>query len=190
MRNIHNNEISDDNTKIQFENIENNCKKIKTEKLENNSKLKIENSDREKNNDNLIDISNESNSDIKIKNLDKSFTLIIHDLNLNKEYNAFNLKIKDLYYTLNLGIQIFCGSKEYTKCRNLEIQSTKIPTHNEIEKTITFDLSYKTLPMFASIVIKIKVILFNKYAEVVKVENVYWSNFKLFDHNRRLKTGK
>ena len=34
------------------------------------------------------------------------------------------------------------------------------------------------------------IVLFNNKRQPVHMDNLYWTNFKLFDHNRRLKTGK
>lgn len=129
-------------------------------------------------------------SEINIKNLRRPFTIFLHDLNFKKDFNCHNNeKLKELFYKLNIIIQIYCGSQEYTKPRTLEWKSTYFHKTRHIGKVIEFDLGYDSLPMFASIVFKIKLILFNKQKQPVRIDNLYWTNFKLFDHNRRLKTG-
>lgn len=130
------------------------------------------------------------NSDIKIKNLKRPFTIFLHDIELKNDYNCCGEKTKDFLYKLNIKTQIYCGSQEYTKPRIFEWKSPYFHKNRRIGKTIEFDLGYDILPMFASIIIKIKVILLDKQKQPVKIENLFWTNFKLFDHNRRLKTGK
>lgn len=148
------------------------------------------NAEKSKENKSSKDLLKSLTQEINIKNLRRPFTIFLHDLHLKKDFNSNNNeKTKECFYKLNIKIQIYCGSKEYTKPRTLEWKSTYFHKNRHIGKLIEFDLGYDTLPMFASIVFKIKVILFNKQKQPVRIEKLYWTNFKLFDHNRRLKTG-
>ncbi len=177
-----NNSINDENKNISNKNILYTYNNSKINKLNEDSK-------HIKNNGYSKSILNDLSSEINIKNLKRPFSIYLHSLAFKKDFNCNNDKLKDFFYKLNLKIQIYCGSQEYTKPRTLEWKSLYFHKNRHIGKAIEFDLDYDTLPMFASIVFKIKFILFNKQKKPVKIDNVFWTNFKLFDHNRRLKTG-
>lgn len=150
----------------------------------------ISNNIKDKESKSSRDLLKSMTADINIKNLRRPFSIFLHDLNFKKDFNCFNNeKLKECFYKLNIKIQIYCGSQEYTKPRTLEWKSTYFHRNRHIGKAIEFDLGYDTLPMFASIVFKIKLILFNKQKQPLCIDSLYWTNFKLFDHNRRLKTG-
>jgi len=133
---------------------------------------------------------NPINGDIEIKNIKRPFTIFLHDIKMKKDFDCINEKLNEFYYKVNIKVQIFCGGQEYTKHKTIEWKSKFVPKNKHIGKLIEFDLGYESLPMFASIVFKIKIVLFNNKRQPVHMDNLYWTNFKLFDHNRRLKTGK
>jgi hypothetical protein len=134
-------------------------------------------------------ISNPLNGDIEIKNIKRPFTIFLHYLKMKKDFDCINEKLNEFHYKVKIKVQIFCGGKEYTKPKTNEWRSKFIPKNKHIGKLIEFDLGYESLPMFASIVFKIKIVLFNNKKQPIHMDNFYWTNFKLFDHNRRLKTG-
>jgi len=190
--NIIEEEIMDNHNKENNDTIINSFEIFKPSKNENN--INFDNKSYEKNKinkefKNLKNLFSCLNSEINIKNLKRPFSIYLHDLSFNQNFDCLNEKSKEFFYKMNIKIQIYCGSHEYTKPRNLEWKSNYFHKNRHIRKAIEFDLGYDSLPMFASIVFKIKVVLYNKLKQPIK-SNTFWTNFKLFDHNRRLKTGK
>lgn len=133
---------------------------------------------------------NPISGDILINNLKRPFTIFLHDIKMKKDFDCITEKLNEFYYKMIIKVQIFCGGQEYTKHKTIEWKSKFFPANKHIGKLIEFDLGYESLPMFASIVFKIKLLLFNNKRVPVSIDNFFWTNFKLFDHNRRLKTGK
>ena len=66
--------------------------------------------------------------------------------------------------------------------------STKVqnPIFN---KRIYFDINYNQLPKVCSIIFKIKFIQYDKNKEVFKNDTIFWSNYRLFDENNKLRVG-
>jgi hypothetical protein len=182
-------------------------------KLKNESKLQIKkdddlNKEINKNLDNkyvkyhfvekfLEDI----NKPIIIQNLTRPFSIFLKGLELiqlNKpelkkkmtKSVSKNLNGDNLTVTLLLKIQIFCGSEPFSNARMIKWKGLKDDKYPVLNKRIYFDLQYYKLPMFSSIVFKIKKLLYNKNNDLTDHETLAWANFRLFDHNRRLKTGK
>ena len=87
-------------------------------------------------------------------------------------------------------MQIYCGSEAFTKPRTIKWKGVKGDLNPLINRRIYFSLQYYKLPMFSSILFKIKHLKYSKNYELISHETVAWANFRLFDHNRRLKTGK
>ena len=66
--------------------------------------------------------------------------------------------------------------------------STKVQTPI-FNKRIYFDINYNQLPKVCSIIFKIKFIQYDKNKEVIKNDTIFWSNYRLFDQNNKLRVG-
>jgi hypothetical protein len=132
----------------------------------------------------------EINEPIFIQKLPRPFSLLLNNLELkDRIYNsAFDPK-KENFTVLMIKVQIFCGSESFTDPRFEKWKGYK-DQNPLLNRKIYFDIQYRKLPMEASIVFKVKLLQYNKQYKLAKHETVAWANFRLFDHNRRLKTGK
>jgi hypothetical protein len=141
------------------------------------------------------------NKPIIIQNLTRPFSIIVKGLEL-MQFNKSELKKKisktlnknktedNVTNTLLIKIQIFCGSEPFSNAKMIKWRGLKDDIYPVLNKRIYFDLQYYKLPMFSSIVFKIKKLIYNKNNSLTDHETLAWANFRLFDHNRRLKTGK
>jgi hypothetical protein len=183
---IKNNNLNFNLIKTDDENLKENIK----DNDKDNNKDKDKDKDKDKSKDKDKDkVHNPLNGEIEIKNLKRPFTIFLHYIKMKKDFDCINEKLNEFHYKVKIKVQIFCGGKEYTKHKTIEWRSKFVPKNKHIGKLIEFDLGYESLPMFASIVFKIKIVLFNNKKQPIHMDNFYWTNFKLFDHNRRLKTG-
>jgi hypothetical protein len=126
---------------------------------------------------------------INIQNLNRPFSIMLKQLELNKLYNSA-FEEKKAFQSFVIKIQIYCGSDTFSNSRLIKWRGSPTDTNPLINRRIYFSVQYQSLPMFSSIVFKVKHLKFNKNNELMKHHTIAWANFRLFDHNRRLKTGK
>jgi hypothetical protein len=138
----------------------------------------------------ISDAINYINEPIDIKRITRPFSIILRGVELkNKIYNsAFDPK-KEYFSVFCYKMQIFCGSQPFSKPRVIKWKGANGDENPFINRRIYFSLQYYKLPMFASIVFKVKLLKYNKNYDIINDETIAWANFRLFDHNRRLKTG-
>lgn len=132
----------------------------------------------------------EINDPIVINDIIRPFSIDFRQLFLNKSLVSTVDDKKDHYLALSIKIQIYCGSKPFSNPRLIKWKGPSQDQHISVDRKIYFSLEYHNLPIFSSILFKIKHMKYNKNNELSKLETIAWTNFRLFDHNRRLKTGK
>jgi hypothetical protein len=132
----------------------------------------------------------EINKPIKISDIPRPFSFTLRNLQLNKCINsAFDEKKDPSSLILLIKSQIFIGGEAFSPPRQIKWKGIDWKQNPNFNKRLYFDLKYDQLPMFASIVIKVKFLKYGKNGEFSSVQTVGWANFRLFDHNRKLKTG-
>ena len=133
----------------------------------------------------------ELNQPILINNLNRPFSILIKQLEMNdKPHNSAFDPSKEKFVVFLEKAQIFCGSEPFSNPRSIKWVGLSSDQNPLLSKRIYFSVPYKKLPMFASILFKVKLLRYNKSYQLMKHETIAWANFRLFDHNRRLKTGK
>jgi hypothetical protein len=132
----------------------------------------------------------ELNEPIVLSKLNRPFSIELKQLELNKYYNsAYDDKKENLLH-LSIKIQIYIGSEPFSKARYIKWRGLKSDQNPLFNRKICFNLQYHNLPMFSSILFKISYVKYGKNNEITCNNIIGWSNFRLFDHNRKLKTGK
>ena len=132
---------------------------------------------------------------LNIKEIQRPFSILINYFELNEIFDSFPddssnfTEILVFKFQINIGAEKFCKpvTIKWTNKRN---KKNKIPSCPLFNKRIYFDIDYSTLPTFASLLIKIKHVKYQDGKNILKSDIVRWVNFKLFDHNRNLMTGK
>jgi len=131
------------------------------------------------------------NQPILINNLNRPFSILIKQLEMNdKPHNSAFENSKEKFVVFLVKAQIFCGSEAFSNPRSIKWVGLSSDQNPLLNRRIYFSVPYKKLPMFASILIKVKLLRYNKSYQLMKHETIAWANFRLFDHARRLKTGK
>jgi hypothetical protein len=130
------------------------------------------------------------NDPIQIHEVTRPFSIDFRQLTLNKALISSTDEKSDSFLALSIKVQIYCGSNPFSNPRIIKWKGPSQDKYIPVDRRIYFSLQYHNLPIFSSILFKIKHIKYNKNNELFKAETIAWTNFRLFDHNRRLKTGK
>jgi hypothetical protein len=121
---------------------------------------------------------------ISIKDIDKPFSILVKNIFLNSIEIIPNL-------TILFKFGIYCGNQLYGKINQIKWNIYSTSNINPmLNKRIYFDVNYNTLPTFCSILFKIKYIEYDKNNEIKNNMTKFWGNFRLFDHNKKLRTGQ
>ena len=133
----------------------------------------------------LNKIYSEFDRNIFIKDINKPFTILVKNIFFSSiDYNIYN----NLIILFKFGI--YCGNQLYGKITQLKWKYESVNLNPLLNKRIYFDINYNTLPTFSSIIFKVKYIEYIKTNEIKSSMTKYWGNFRLFDHNKKLRTGQ
>ncbi len=159
---------------------------------------KIETQNVQKNVVNIDQYITEMNADISLRNIDRYFNLKIHQVNLKDQFlKDFEIKYTvDNKLALELEVQLFCGSESISFSEKIFWKGIPIDVTALIRKHLSFKIKYCDLPLFSSIIFRIKTTVKipkekqKKEEKTVEKKTIAWVNFRVFDHLKRLKTGK
>ena len=144
---------------------------------------------------NISNMLEEKRKNINLKEIDRPFSIMVRNAYINKIYNSYPDQ-KKLTSVLVFKFQLFCGSQEFSNnpiiikwINKRKSEKDYFDCHPCFNKRIYFDTNYNTLPIFCSLLIKVKLNVYDKQNHLISNNNIGWVNFKLFDHNKNLKTG-
>jgi hypothetical protein len=141
----------------------------------------------------------EMKSSISIRSINRDFNIKLHLIKLsncltknlefghpNKNPNIIQLEIK---------AQIYSGNHLINKMFPLTWKGLSNNITALIREDIIYDLKYSDLPLFSNIIFKIRSLIKvphpkDKKKKCLEKRTIAWANFRLFDHLKRLKTGK
>ena len=122
------------------------------------------------------------------------FSILINYIELNNIFNSFpksdkNIEVLLFKFQINIGNESFCPpiSIKWINKRN---KKNKNPSNVLFNKRIYFETDYSTLPTFSTLLIKINHLIYDDRNKLISSNIIQWVNFKLFDHNKNLMTGK
>ena len=132
---------------------------------------------------------------LNIREIKRPFSILFNCVELNEIFDSYPrdsdkcIEVLIFKFQINIGVERFCKpvSIKWTNKRN---KKSKLPSNPLFNKRIYFDLDYSTLPTFSTLLIKIKHLVYGEGSKFVTSNTVRWVNFKLFDHNRNLMTGR
>ncbi len=139
---------------------------------------------------------NELNNNISLKNITRQFSFKIHILKLKDDF----LKRFDIYQIngkllgIELEVQLFCGNEPISQSQKYHWKGISTEPNALLGKNLNFNIKYRDLPVFSSIIFKFKIPLKlpekNKTdGKIFEKKTIAWYNFKIFDHLKRLRTG-
>ena len=127
-------------------------------------------------------------SSINIRDIDRPFSILLKGAHLKQLLNStpFERKITSIFV---FKVQLFIGSEPFSKPYEITWKNSNKDLNPVLNKRIYFDVNYNSIPNFCSILFRIKFIQYNNLGTLIANSTKYWGNFKLFDHNMRLKCG-
>ena len=137
----------------------------------------------------------ENSLPLNIREIKIPFSILVNCVELNTIFDSYPresdncTEILIFKFQINIGDEIFCKPVSI-KWSNKRNKKNTLPSNVLFNKRIYFDIDYNNLPTFSTLIIKIKHLVFGEGSRQVTSNTVQWVNFKLFDHNRNLMTGK
>lgn len=126
---------------------------------------------------------------VDIRTVKQTFTILFVEAKMNNIYNSYPFDLTKDDMVLVFKLQLYCGSKPFSNPKQIKYTSQKKETHLSIREKINFDVKYQDIPNYCTLSIKIKQVLFNKNKNISSLSTIAWVNFRLFDHNKFLRTG-
>ena len=127
-------------------------------------------------------------SSINIRDIDRPFSILIKSAHIKELLNSTPFQ-KNINMIFEFKIQLFLGNQPFSKAYSLIWKNSTQDLNPEINKRIYFDFNYSQIPNFCSIIFKVKFLQYNDDNELMGNQTKYYANFRLFDHNLRLKSG-
>ena len=137
----------------------------------------------------------ENSLPLNIREIKIPFSILVNCVELNTIFDSYPresdncTEILIFKFQINIGDEVFCKPVSI-KWSNKRNKKNTLPSNVLFNKRIYFDIDYNNLPTFSTLIIKIKHLVFGEGSRQVTSNTVKWVNFKLFDHNRNLMTGK
>ena len=126
--------------------------------------------------------------EIYLSDINRPFSILLREADIIPLLNSTEAESK-CRTVLLFKFELF--SSNVSICPPKQIRwktSTKVQTPI-FNKRIYFDINFNQLPKVSSIIFKIKFIQYDKNKEVIKNDTVFWSNYRLFDQNNKLRVG-
>jgi hypothetical protein len=134
----------------------------------------------------------EITNSIHLNSISRPFIMILRNLQFPKMLNLNSLTDsgKENLLILTIKVQVYIGSQPFSKPKLIKWTGYTANQNPLFNKKLFFDLKYSNLPLFSGLLFQIRHIKLNKKQEIDSQNIIAWGNFRLFDHNKRLKTGK
>ena len=127
-------------------------------------------------------------SSINIRDVERPFSILLKSAHIKELLNSTPFE-RNINLIFQFRIQLYLGSKPFGKVCTLTWKNSTQDLNPELNKRLYFDLNYSQIPNFCSILFKVKFMQYNENGELFGNSTKYWGNFRLFDHNLRLKCG-
>ena len=127
-------------------------------------------------------------SSINIRDVDRPFSILLKRAHIKELLNSTPFE-RNMNLIFQFRIQLFLGSQPYGKVYKLTWKNGTKDLDPEFNKRVYFDLAYSQIPNFCTVLFKVKFMQYNENGEIFGNATKYWGNFRLFDHNLRLKCG-
>ena len=127
-------------------------------------------------------------SPLNIRDIDRPFNILLKGIHLKELMNStpFGGQLTSIFV---IKTQLYLGSEPFSRPYEIKWKNSSKDLDPIINKRLYFDINYNSIPNFCSILFKIKFLQYNDLGNLITNTTKYWANFKLFDHNMRLKSG-
>ena len=127
-------------------------------------------------------------SSINLRDIDRPFSILIKSAHIKDLVNSTPFE-RNINMIFEFRIQLFLGNQPFSKPYTITWKNGTQDLNPEFNKRIYFDVNYSQIPNFCSVLFKLKFMQYNEDNEVFGNQTKYYGNFRLFDHNLRLKCG-
>ena len=127
-------------------------------------------------------------SSINIRDVDRPFSILLKSAHIKDLLNSTPFE-RNFNLIFQFRIQLYLGSQPFGKLYKLTWKNSTQDLNPELNKRVYFDLNYSQIPNFCTVLFKVKFMQYNEDGEIFGNATKYWGNFRLFDHNLRLKSG-
>ena len=127
-------------------------------------------------------------SSINIRDVERPFSILLKSAHIKDLLNSTPFE-RNINLIFQFRIQLYLGSKPFGKACKLMWKNGTQDLNPELNKRLYFDVNYSQIPNFCSIFFRVKFMQYNEDGGVFGNSTKYWGNFRLFDHNLRLKCG-
>ena len=128
-------------------------------------------------------------SSINIRDIERPFSILLRGAHIKDFLNSTPYDTKKITSIFVFKVQLFLGSEPFSKAYELTWKNSTKDFDPEFNKRIYFDINYNTIPNFCSILFRVKFLQYHEDGTLFSNSTKYWGNFRLFDHNLRLKCG-
>jgi hypothetical protein len=149
--------------------------------------LKIQEENCESTVDNFL---TQMTNNISLTSITRPFITTLNRLQFQPGKSLYSLEDKkEPLLILTIKVQVYIGSQALSKPKLIKWTGLTADQNPLFNKKLFFDLKYYNLPLFSSLLFQIRLIKLGRKGEIESQDIKAWGNFRLFDHNRRLKTG-
>ena len=127
--------------------------------------------------------------EILITEIKRPFSIMLRGADIVPLLNSTEYDSKTVTTVLLFKFELFSSNLSICPPKQVRWRTTTKVQNPVFNKRIYFDINYSQLPVMTSLIIKIKFIQYNKNKEVFKNDTIFWSNYRLFDPNNKLKVG-
>ena len=125
---------------------------------------------------------------INIREVDRPFSILLKSAHIKDLLNSTPFE-RNINLIFQIKVQLYLGNQPFSKPYNLIWKNGTQDLNPEFNKRIYFDLNYSQIPNFCSVLFKVSFLQYNNDGELFGNTTKYYGNFRLFDHNLRLKCG-
>ena len=127
-------------------------------------------------------------SSINLRDIDRPFSILLKSAHIQDLVNSTPFE-RNINMIFEFRVQLFLGNQPFSKPYTITWKNGTQDLNPEFNKRIYFDINYSQVPNFCSVLFKLKFMQYSEENEIFGNQTKYYGNFRLFDHNLRLKCG-
>jgi len=127
--------------------------------------------------------------EILLSEIHRPFSIMLRGADIIPLLNSTEFESKIVTTVLLFKFELFSSNQSICPPKQIRWKTTTKVQNPIFNKRIYFNINYSQLPLMTSLITKIKFIQYNKNKEVIKNDTIFWSNYRLFDPNNKLKVG-
>ncbi|MCQ2817861.1 MAG: hypothetical protein MJ252_11405 [archaeon] len=128
-------------------------------------------------------------SPIEFKNMNRTFMIKFINAQMGKFFNSYPFDKFKKEMVLIFKLQLFCGAKPFSKAKQVKYTAKENEFILPFNLNVNFEVNCQNIPNYCSLSFKVKMATYDKTGAMDSLSTIMWVNFRLFDHNKQLRTG-